>query len=72
MARASGTAIIGGTAMAMMAAIALNTGAEAAQGPGIAPGTASALVQTTMAIAVYAVAAAIVLAAMVLKVTRRR
>jgi hypothetical protein len=45
--------------------------AQAAQGPGIAPGTASAFLQFAMAVIVYGACAATVLGAAVLRITRR-
>jgi hypothetical protein len=71
MAWASARTIAAGTALAMTVS-AMNAAAEAAQGPGVTAGTASAAVQTTMAIAIYGMAAAIVMAAAVLGLMRRR
>lgn len=68
---------LGGTGLALTAlqaiavAIASAELARAAQGPGIAAGTASAFLQVAMAVIVYGACAATVLAAAVLKVTRR-
>lgn len=50
--------------------LAACSAAHASQGPGIAPGTASAMTQLLMAIVVYGTCAATVAAALVKRLTR--
>lgn len=51
--------------------VALAGGAVASQGPGIAPGTASAFTQTVTAVVIYGLSAAIIIAGLIGTLKRR-